>query len=275
MSNTVPIETRMARRYHGSQHVGSSSRAWMPSAAALRKIAPMFSWSLMPSSTATTCTLASSAVEVWRWWPVRRGEHTAVDVEARDRVHHRLRRDVDGHRRASQLIGQRAERGPPPVGHERGPKQWWVAEQTLDDERSLGDAHTIALDRSTERGVVERAVIGDARVVRIVDGRRRAHVPGSVAHSAEVLTTRLRGAGSGVARLRRVAQPCLVRAAGRRGRVARQRAVPSSRRHRCACRRAGGSTTAALHRRSCSTHPRTRRRPHRLLTRGPPEPDLQ
>ena len=60
---------------------------------------------------------------------------------------------------------------------ERGPKQWWVAEQALDDEGPLGDAHPIALDRSTERGVVERAVVGDARVVRIVDGRRRAHVP--------------------------------------------------------------------------------------------------
>ena len=102
--------------------------------------------------------------EVWRRWPVRRSEHATVDVEARDRVHHRLRCDVDGHRqRAGQLIGQRAERGPPPVGHEGGPKQWWVAEQTLDDERSLGDAQTIALDRSTERGVVERAVFGDAR----------------------------------------------------------------------------------------------------------------
>ena len=45
--------TRTARRQSGSQQEGERSTASMPSAAALRKIAPMLVESTMPSSTAT------------------------------------------------------------------------------------------------------------------------------------------------------------------------------------------------------------------------------
>ena len=45
--------TRTARRHSGSQHPGESSTASMPSAAALRKMAPMLVESTMFSSTAT------------------------------------------------------------------------------------------------------------------------------------------------------------------------------------------------------------------------------
>ena len=40
--NTVPIDTRAARRYSGSWHDGVTSTASMPSAAAERNTAPMF-----------------------------------------------------------------------------------------------------------------------------------------------------------------------------------------------------------------------------------------
>ncbi len=50
--NTPPMLTRTARRFSGSQQDGDSSTASMPSAAALRKIAPTFAASTMSSSTA-------------------------------------------------------------------------------------------------------------------------------------------------------------------------------------------------------------------------------
>ena len=50
---TVPIETRIERRYSGSAHCGVTSTASTPSAAAERNIAPTFMWSTMSSSTAT------------------------------------------------------------------------------------------------------------------------------------------------------------------------------------------------------------------------------
>ena len=49
--NTVPIETRIARRYSGSAHRGVTSTASTPSAAALRKTAPTLVWSTMSSRT--------------------------------------------------------------------------------------------------------------------------------------------------------------------------------------------------------------------------------
>ena len=50
--NTVPIDTRAARRNSGSWHEGVTSTASMPSAAAERKMAPMLVELPMSSSTA-------------------------------------------------------------------------------------------------------------------------------------------------------------------------------------------------------------------------------
>ena len=54
--------TRTARRVSGSQHVGLSSTASMPSAAAERKIAPMFVASTTLSSTAIRFAPAMTSV---------------------------------------------------------------------------------------------------------------------------------------------------------------------------------------------------------------------
>ena len=53
MRNTAPMLTRAERRCSGSQQVGESSTASMPSAAAERNSAPTLVGSTMPSSTAT------------------------------------------------------------------------------------------------------------------------------------------------------------------------------------------------------------------------------
>ena len=160
------------------------------------------------------------------------------------------------------LSAQGAERGPPPVADQERPKQWSVSEQAL-RRGPLGDAHpSPSIDRRSAASLSAR-VVGDAA------GRpdRRwssAYSPaGSVAHGAEMLTTRLRGAGGGVDRLRRVSQPCLVRAIGRRRCVARRRALSSSRRvgasaEGLVARRSPGCVTAAVQ--ACR---RTRRPPHR------------
>ena len=58
---TVPMETRIERRYSGSAHCGVTSTASTPSAAAERNIAPTFVWSTMSSSTATVRAPSSSS----------------------------------------------------------------------------------------------------------------------------------------------------------------------------------------------------------------------
>ena len=59
--NTVPMLTRTARRYSGSLPALVSSTASMPSAAAERKIAPMFVGFITFSSTATRVMPRSSS----------------------------------------------------------------------------------------------------------------------------------------------------------------------------------------------------------------------
>src|SRR5690606_15306103 len=61
---TCPIDTRTLLRYSGSAHDAPSSTPSTPNAAALRNIAPRFSWSLTPSSTASTRAFATTSSHV-------------------------------------------------------------------------------------------------------------------------------------------------------------------------------------------------------------------
>ena len=63
--NTLPIDTRTARRLSGSQAVRDSTTASMPKAAAERKIAPMLVASVTPSITHTrAASRTTSATDV-------------------------------------------------------------------------------------------------------------------------------------------------------------------------------------------------------------------
>ncbi len=195
--------------------------------------------------------LPESRLGCGRPWPRDRSQHSPVDVEPRDLVHDRLRSDVGRGWMSVDRRRQKAEREPSVVRDEERANRERRPHEALDDERPLGDAHLFSLDRTTECGVVQRAVLHDPRVVRIVDGRRCAHLAGSVARGAEVLTPRLRGAGGGAARLRRVTAARMVRSARRRRCAARQRALPPSRRHdgraeRVVARRPSSRFAAAL-----------------------------
>ena len=95
--STCPMETRPTVGKGDRSKLGSSNTAPAPRAAALRKMAPRFSWSLTPSTTTATATGASSGCGVGLGQAPGQRQHPAVDRKPGDAVEDLATGDI--HRR--------------------------------------------------------------------------------------------------------------------------------------------------------------------------------
>ena len=151
-------------------HVGSRTRASMPRARAERAMAPRFSGSLSPSSTAMRRAPAiASAIDGQRP-AVGGGDRAAVEVEADGRRQHGLAaRRRPGRRAPSRRPAKRAsdlrrdEHRADPVPR---------LEQPLDRRDALGDEQLVALAAAPGRGIGQLEVVGEAGIGGIVDRTR-------------------------------------------------------------------------------------------------------
>ena len=167
-----PMLTRIERRLYGSVHVGSITSASMPSAREARAMAPRFSASFSPSSTATTGAAGDDDMPSGRAATAGGRRHDAsVQVEADDVGDHFAFGDVHRHAAGRQLVEPRRGSARPATARATptGPRGRTRCSRSIGHE-PFGDEQFVALEPAPERLIVQRPVVVEARVV--ADGHR-------------------------------------------------------------------------------------------------------